>query len=453
MFRGWPVLILAFGASAAFSAPTSGPAPAQRLDGIAAVVNNEVVLQSDVEEQLNLFLLRAGATPDSAQVDTLRRKILDQLIDEHLIVSEADRQKISVSDADVEKEVDGALAEARQRLGSEEAFQRQLRAENLTEEKLRAKYRSEVRRQLLAQRLVQRSVPRKSVTAVEAEAYWKAHRDRFPKAPPEALLSVVLVAVEPESSVVSTARQRAAAALKRIRAGEKFAKVAQEVSEDPGSAQAGGDLGYFGRGRMDPNFEKAAFGLAVGKVSDPVRSDFGWHLIEVLDRDTLKAQRPKGATRDSLGPDGRAMVEVHARHILIRVIPSDSDVERARKQAERVRGEALKGTDFASLARRYSKLEGADEKGNVGWVSYAKLNPMVRAAIDTTEMSGVTGLVPSPSGFSVFKVNDKRPEREYALEEIRNELPEAVAQLQFKERYDDWLKVLRAKAHIEIRGG
>jgi len=122
------------------------PVAAQRLDGIAAVVNDEVVLQSDVEEQLYLFMMRAQAEPDSTVADTLRRQILDQLIDEKLIVAEAKRQSVTVSDVEVNKQVDEAIKEAKERMGSPEAFKAQLERENLTEAKLREKYKAEVRR-------------------------------------------------------------------------------------------------------------------------------------------------------------------------------------------------------------------------------------------------------------------------------------------------------------------
>src|SRR5215831_12717410 len=121
-------------------AATSKGGP-QKLDGITAVVNDEVVLESDVEEQLYLFLLRAQTQPDSAEVDTLRQQILDQLIDEKLIVAEAKRQGITVSDAEVSKQVEEAIQDAKTRLGSAAAFAEQLQKENLTEEKLREKYR------------------------------------------------------------------------------------------------------------------------------------------------------------------------------------------------------------------------------------------------------------------------------------------------------------------------
>src|SRR4029450_2465159 len=98
------------------------PVAAQRLDGIAAVVNDEVVLQSDVEEQLYLVMMRAQAEPDSTVADTLRRQILEQLIDEKLIVAEAKRQSVTVPDAEINKQVDEAIKEAKERMGSPGAF-------------------------------------------------------------------------------------------------------------------------------------------------------------------------------------------------------------------------------------------------------------------------------------------------------------------------------------------
>ena len=443
-------------ASKANVSPTTPHKPAamaskggpQKLDGITAVVNDEVVLESDVEEQLYLFLLRAQTQPDSAEVDTLRHQILDQLIDEKLIVAEAKRQGVTVSDAEVSKQVEEAIQDAKSRLGSAAAFAEQLQKENLTEEKLREKYRNEVRRQLTASRLVQRQVIHKPVGATEAEAYFKAHPDKFPKVPPEVRVAVVQISVSADSAIEEKAHQRALAARKRIVGGEKFAKVAAEVSEDPGSAQSGGDLGYFTPGRMDPAFDQAAFTQKIGEVGMPIHSAFGWHVIEVVDRDTVKTM----ARTDSLDDDNKPVIEAHVRHVLIRVDVADADVERARKLADKVHAEALKGTDFGSLVKRYSHYQGPQKPdGDVGFLSYAQLQPQIRAGLDTVKVGNVSDVLVNRAGFNVFKVLERKPERVYSLEEIRDELPQAVAQIQYREKYDAWVKNLRNKAHIEIR--
>lgn len=420
----------------------------ERFDGIAAVVNDDVILQSDVEEQLYLFLSRAQTQPDSAAVDTLRRQVLDQLIDEKLIVAEAKKQGITVPDAEVEKEVGQAISDVKTRLGGEAGYQEQLAKENTTEDELRQKYRDEVRRQLLAQKLLQKELPQKPVTAAEAEAYFKANTDKFPRVPAQLELQVIQVPLEPDSAAVAAGKSKIVAAEKRIKAGEKFARVATDVSEDPGSAHAGGDLGYIGRGALDQSIEDVVFSLPVGTMSEPVRSPFGWHLIQVLDRDTLKTST--GA--DSLGDDGKPAIEVHARHILIRVPVSDADAKRAQALADKARAEAMAGTDFGALVRKYSKYEGKqDANGDIGFVSLAALQPHIRAGLENLPVGGVSEVLANQIGYNIFKVVARKPERPYQLDEIRKELPEVVSQMKYKDRYDQWVSGLRAKAHIEIR--
>lgn len=424
-------------------------AGSQRLDGIAAVVNDDVVLQSDVEEQLYLFLMRNQIQPDSATVDTLRRQILDEMINEKVIVDEAKREGITSTDADVGREVDKAIQDAKDRLGPD-GFRDQLQKENLTEEQLRAKYREEASRQQIAQRLVQKAVPRKPVSQAEAEAYFKANPDKFPRAPGQVRLSVIQIPITADSAAEAAGRAKMLEVRRRIvTGGEKFAKVAAEVSDDAGSAKAGGDLGFFAKGAMEPSIDAAAFSLPLNQVSDPIRSPYGWHILQVLERDTLKT----AAGKDSVGADGKPVAEAHARHILVRVETNDVDKDRARRLAMRVRDEAVKGVDFAALVRRYSKYAGpATPDGDIGYVSLGTLLPQIRAGLDSLETGQVSEPLENPAGFNVFKVTDRKAERPYTLDEVKDQLPQAVGDIRFKERYDEWVKGLRAKAHIEIRG-
>jgi peptidyl-prolyl cis-trans isomerase SurA len=438
----------ATGTSAKPPAAAKGIGPAARVDGIAAVVNDDVVLQSDVEEQLYLFLSRAQAQPDSSTLDTLRRQILDQLIDEKLIVGEAEHQGITVPDAEIAHQVDAAIADAKERLGSPEAFQQQLARENMTEDKLRDKYKEDVRRQLMAQRLIQKQIPQKKVDSTAAASYFKANPDKFPKLPAELKLSVIQIPVVADSVVDAKAKTKIDGIRKRIVGGEKFAKVASEVSDDETSARAGGDLGYFTRGSMEPEFEDAAFSQTVGQLGKPVRSSYGWHLIEVIDRDTMKTI----SRRDSIGPDGKPLLEVHARHILVKVDLTEADAQRAQKTTQFIKSELDKGKDFGTLAQKYSKYKGPHSvDGDVGFVSLGTLAPNIRAGLDTLKVGQVSDILPNRTGFNIFKVTDRHPERAYSYEEIKEELPDAVAQIIFKDKYDAYVKTLRSKAQIQIR--
>ncbi len=440
-------------AAAPAPARASAPSPVGNnvaLDAIAAMVNDEPVLASDVEEQLFMFLQRAQARPDSAQVDTLRRQVLDQLIDEKLLIAEAKRQGITVAPAEVNKQVEAALADAKQRLGGDAAFAQQLAKENTTEARLRDRYKTDLERQMVADRLVKKVLPMKPVAQAEAEAYYVANKSKFPQVPAQLRLSVIQITPSPDSAALKAGRAKIDGVRKRLVAGEKFAKVAAETSDDPSSANSGGDLGYFRRGQMEPALEVAAFELPLGRVSQPVRTPYGWHLVEPIERDTVRS--PAG--KDSLDAGGQPVVEAHARHILVKVTPTEADIERAFQLTGRVREQAAaKGADFGALAKRHSTYQGqVGSDGDVGFLSMAALQPNIRAGLEPLQPGEVSAVLTNPQGFNIFKVTDRKPERSYELAEIKNDLPEAVAQVYFREKYDAWLKTLRSKAQIEYRG-
>jgi peptidyl-prolyl cis-trans isomerase SurA len=460
----WPaLLLLAVLAVPAVAQPIPSAKPAapkpvmpkpaagnQALDAIAAMVNDEPVLSSDVEEQLFMFLQRSQARPDSSQVDTLRRQVLDQLIDEKLLIAEAKRQGITVAPAEVNKQVEAAIAEAKQRLGGDVAFAQQLARENTTEARLRERYKTDLERQMVADRLVKKQIPVKPVPQAEAEAYYVANKSKFPQVPAQLRLSVIQIAPSPDSAALKAGKVKIDGIRKRLVAGEKFAKVAAEASDDPSSANSGGDLGYFRRGQMEPALEDAAFSQPIGKVGNPVRTPYGWHLIEAIERDTVRS--PAG--KDSLDADGKPVIEAHARHILVKVTPTEADIDRAHKQAQRVRDQAAaKGADFAALAKKHSTYQGqATADGDVGFLSVAALQPGIRAGLEPLKVGEVSQVLPNQQGFNIFKLTDRKPERSFEVSEIQKDLPDAVAQVQFREKYDAWLKTLRGKAQIEYRG-
>ena len=429
-------LLLAAGLTPAFAQVGGGPGVGaeERIDAIVAVVEGEPIFESEVEEQLYLFLLQSGAQPDPAMADTLRTEILERLIDEKLIVQEAERRNVTIPDADLDAQVSAALSDAKQRLGGEAGYQAELAREGITEEQLRERYRGEIRRQALANQLLRMQLDMDAeVSEAEAVAYFNEHRDEFPTKPAEYRLALIQVPVTPDSSSTQAAQGRINSALERVRGGESFARVAQEVSEDPGTRQAGGDLGFFGRGVLDPNFEAAAFALGPGEVSDVVQTQFGYHIIRVEEVDTVKG-------------------EVHARHILVRVALTPEDEKRAIARAEDIHAKAIGGEDFAILVSRYSAYGGAaGGGGDLGFLPATEFSPEIRAVLDTLRIGGVSPVMPSPQGLVIFKMLDKRTEQPYELEEIRAQLPEFVKRIRLQEQYEEWVSTLRAKANIEMK--
>jgi parvulin-like peptidyl-prolyl isomerase len=137
--------------------------------------------------------------------------------------------------------------------------------------------------------------------------------------------------------------------------------------------------------------------------------------------------------------------------VLIRVPLNEADVERARALAARVRAEAVSGKDFGELARRYNRYNGPhSEDGDVGYLPLSSLQANIRAGLDSLPVGGISTVLVNQAGFNIFRVTERKAEREYQLEEIKSELPVAVSDILFREKLDVWIKGLRAKAHIQI---
>ena len=415
------------------TAPTVPPAKDERIDGVVAVVNDEVVLASEVDEQLYLFLQQNRARPDSAELAQLRKEILDRIIDEKVIVSEAKRQNVLPVQAELDKNVDDAVADVRQRLGSDAAFRAELEREGITEEDLRKRYRDEASRQLMATALLRKQLGKVEVTPAEAEKYFAEHGSEFPRRASAIRVQLVQIPVEPDSAARRAVRAKAVAAAARLKKGEPFSRLAQELSDDVGTASNGGDLGWFKPGTLDSTFEAQVFALPVGQVSGILQTPYGYHLAKVEEKDASKG-------------------EIHARHILFRLAPGEADAERVKTRAEEVRTQAVKGVDFGTLARRYSKYRGpAGADGDLGFLPMTAFSPDFRAALDTLETGQVSSSLLNAQGWHLFKVLDREGERAYRLDEIREQLPELVRQAKLKTQYETYVADLRKKAQIEYR--
>jgi peptidyl-prolyl cis-trans isomerase SurA len=416
------------------NAQPTGGGGAQRLDAIVALVNGDPIYQSEVDEQLYLFLLQSGMRPDTTEQKEMRKEILERLIEEKVIVQEAEKAGVEVSDAELDQQVQLAVENVKQRLGGEGAFRAELMKEGISEADLRERYRGEVRRQALANQLIRRQIQVDlEVSPVEAEQYFKAHKDDFPPRPPQYRVAVIQVPVEAEPAAKEAARRKAQAALDRIRNGESFARIAQEVSEDPGTRNSGGDLGFFGRGVLDPAFEAVAFNLKPGQTSEVFESSFGFHVVRVEEVDSTSS-------------------EVHARHILVVPEVKPDDPKRAEAKMKEAHRRAASGENFAALVKEYSGYTGpAGKDGDLGFVSADQFTAEIRSVLDTLSIGTVSPPLTSPQGFVLFKMLDKQASRPYELSEIKEDLPELVRRIKLKDQYDTWVAGLRRKSHIEYR--
>jgi len=276
------------------------------VDRVAAMVDESPILLSEVEQRAEPEIQRLQAeNPDPQELahrrDAMLRQALQVLIDEQLLQGQLKESNVEISD----QQLDEAIADVKTRNGirDDETFVKALAHENLTMEA----YRRQLRRQLEKQKLLNTKV-RGQVKVGDDDL--KAEYERTyvqVTGEQEVHARHILLQLKRDASAAedNALRQRAQEITQRLRAGADFAKLARELSDGP-SASQGGDLGYFRRGVMVAEFEKVAFSLPIGAVSDPVRTQFGWHVIQVIDRrkappppfDTVKEELRQKLQRD-----------------------------------------------------------------------------------------------------------------------------------------------------------
>jgi peptidyl-prolyl cis-trans isomerase C len=251
---------------------SNGPAVAR--------VNGEEISQLRLERYFAEYLEDQGRAVASIRnpkaYQQLRKSALDALIDKELLWQEALKRGVVISDATVQSQVD----QTRQAFGGADVFARRLEDAGFDE----ASYAEYTRRELAAQQVFADLTKLGEPDEKQVRAFFEEHRAEMSR-PEEVQVRHILIKVPQgaEASTVEAARLRLEAMRTTINKGADFASVARSGSEDA-SASEGGDLGYFPRGRMLPEFDKAAFALAPGEVSEPVRTAVGWHLIYLQNR-------------------------------------------------------------------------------------------------------------------------------------------------------------------------
>ncbi len=245
-----------------------------------AEVNGKTISKAEFDRELDRILQRfqrTGHKLTDAQMTEVKKNVLDNLIARELLYQESKRKGITIKKEDVDKQI----ADLKKKFPSEKDFDDTLKKMHLTKESLR----TQVEEGMAIQELIDKEFMQKTVvTDAEAKKYYDEHPDLF-KQPEKVRASHILIKVSQNASKEekAKARKKLQDIQKKLRKGEDFAKLAKEYSEGP-SGVNGGDLGYFTKGQMVQPFEKAAFALKPGQVSDIVETRYGYHLIKVVDK-------------------------------------------------------------------------------------------------------------------------------------------------------------------------
>jgi len=404
-------------------------ARSQMLDRIVGVVDNDIILESELNAQVQLLIINNKIDPNTPG---LKEQVLQSMIDQKLIVAKAIEDSVTVTDDEVQQQLDNVIQQRIQQFGSEARLE-ELYGMPLS--RIKREFRDEMRKNLLAQKVQQQRFGAAQIGRYEVEEFYRTYKDSLPRVPEEVELAHIFIRPKVSEEAKAAARKKAEALLDSLKAGADFASLARRSSEDPGSAAQGGDLGLVRRGMFVKEFETAVFALADSQISGPVESEFGYHIIQLLER------------------RGDA---VHARHILIRVERTKASDDSAIAVLNRLRDSALAGTSFAELAKKYSeRRETALIGGQLGTFELEQLDKDTYAAVvplKQGEISQPVRLAEGNSyGFHIILVKRRTPAHAMTLEQDYHRI-EALA-LNFKRNkdYQDWLTELRKQIYWQSR--
>ena len=413
-----------------FSTP---PASGQQvIDRILAIVDEEIILLSDLNEALQQAAVQLELDPqsDREKIEQLRSELLDRMIDEKILLVKAKEDTIEVTDSEVEKTLENRIQQTIDQYGSEEAFNKELKRYGLTLKDLKKRYREEIRNELLADRVMQFKIAEIDISRREVEEFYATYKDSLPEQQEAVRIAHLLLEVKPGDAVKQEALERIQNILEESQAGADFAKLAEQYSEGP-SAPLGGDLGFFGPGTMVPAFEQAAFALEVGNVSEVVETQFGYHII--------KLEEKRGN-------------EIRVRHILIKMETGPEDEERTEEEIGNLRERIDRGEDFASLVKEYSDdPTTAPKGGELGWFYVAQIPPLFKTEIESLDVNEVSAPIKSEFGFHLITIMERRESGILTLENDWDAIQGLAKQYKVREQFQTWLRDLREKMYVEVR--
>lgn len=432
------VLLLACLLGAAAQAAAQGQTVV--VDRVVAVVGNRPVLASQVDE--DLFARQAQGTEvpanDSAAMHALRMEILNDLINKQLVVQQALRDtSIKVTDQEVATAVDAQVKKVRAGFTSEVDYRNELRKAGFgTPEEYRRWLMDQQRETMLQQKLMESLRDQgkiKPVTPTEKQMrdFYEANKARMGKRPATISFKQIVIGPRPDSAAKAKALALADSIYAALKEGADFATAARRFSQDPGSREQGGELGWLRRGPpLAPEFEKVAFQLKPGVISRPVESPFGYHIIQV--------QRAQPA-------------EIDVRHILIMPEVTEADAAAARARADRVMQALKAGAPFDSIQQ---VDHDQSEEREATQAAVTQLPPAYQQVLANADSGTVTPVfvLDAPnnrSKYAVAYVTGRSAEGIVSFEDVREMIRNLLTKQLAEERY---VQQLRQSSYVDVRG-
>ncbi len=380
--------------------PRPADAVPELLDRIVAVVDDQVILWSELNLRLSLELQQQGLTylgPE--EIDRRRQRTLTEMIDEQVVVLKARKDSLEIDYSRVDELLNAELGRIKDSIDPAE-FEDMLERTGISERQLKTRYRKQIQNRMLYEQMLGQLAYRTFITRGDVEEFRNAHADTLPF---RISISQINIKVSPSQEVLTASMARISRIEEEIDAGGDFSELARIYSEDPGTAAAGGDLGCFEFGMLMPEFEMAALELKPEEISHPVRTKHGFHLIRLHEK------------RED---------ELCASHILVRSRITADDRERTLARLSELRQRAMTGEDFAPLAKEFSEdLQSARAGGLWQILDSRQIPTFLQPHIGHLKLGEVSQPFLLEEDGHILKINDDHPTLEGLVREVRmNEL-------------------------------
>jgi peptidyl-prolyl cis-trans isomerase SurA len=361
----------------------------QVIDKVICEVGNEVILLSDLAEQIKLIESRQGPSKPEDKCFLLENMMVSKLL-----VNQAFIDSVVISDEELATQLDARIERILESMGNDvtqfEAYY------GKTTKEVREDFSEDLKNQLIAEKMRSTLMEDITVTPTEVkEFYQHIPKDSLPYLSSEVEVSEIVIHPVANDSSKARSRAKLEKIQARLKAGEKFEDLASTFSDDPGSARNGGDLGWAKRGSFVPEFEAAAYSLEPSQYSDIIESDFGYHLIQMLEH--------RGNT-------------IHTRHILIKPEIQEQDFELVKQKLIHARALILKDSLTFSRAVKLYGDKKEQSFSNDGRITNPKsgdtffeikdLEPGVYFTLDSMKIKGISSPVEltSATGEKYYKI-------------------------------------------------
>ena len=394
-------------------------------DQIAAFVANDVILLSEVQENVSILNNDPMARRMFTTEEEIEEYVVDQLIANRLLLSEAEQESIFVEDEAVAPLVNQNIENLKSNFPSEANFFAYLEEQNINIEELKDYYHENLKSRLIMERLISKKFAAKiMISPIAVKKFYEENKDSIASVPGRVKLAHILLPILPGQEEMMRGFERATDVYKLLLAGGDFGVLASEFSEDENSRRKGGMLGRIRKGETIEDFEAVVFSLKPGTVSQPFATRLGYHIVEVMNK----------------GADW-----VLLRQILIKVGVQQQDTLRTEEVANRLRVLVQNGADFDSLAKEYSR----DPNVDLGEFYTERLTPPFDQVVKDMEEGDISEPVLTPYGYHLLYVKEKVPEQTLSFEELRDQIMQYLYQQEVQEKYDELIAELKAKKFVK----